>query len=394
MRVLLASEWHPLSVGGVQTHVREQAESLVKRGFEVFVISRICGGKINCESHNSLFKTYTVSSIFPFDIILVPPDPFKIREIVEKIRPDVVHAHHAFTFLPLITLRIAESLSIPRILTNHSAAAGYDYNVFWRTSSYILIPYRKYISKANTIISVSRAADKFISHFVNNSVKRVIIPNGINTKRFTPPVREVGDLRVLFVGRLVYRKGVHVLLKSFSRVSLEVPEARLTIVGKGYLEPLLRGLASIMDLKERVEFKGFIDEALKPEIYRESRILVVPSIYGESFGIVVLEGMASGRPVIASNTGGLSEIVEDGVNGLLVEPGNPYELADKIILLLEDRKLWKRLSVNARIEAVLKYSWDVVVEKIIGMYEGLYSNYSTPKIVSSSKRIFKAPALR
>ena len=375
MKVLLATEWHPLSIGGVQSHVRDLALNLSKLGYEVFIVSRANNNFTLNGQNTNVLRYYTVKSLLPLNVIIVPPDISQLRTLITNIKPDIIHAHHAFTYIPLLSLRVGEVYNIPRVLTNHSIMIGYDYELLWKTSSYFLLPYRYYISKAQVIISVSKAADKFISGFVSGNVKRVIIPNAIDTDRFKPPKKDPITPTILFIGRLVYRKGVHVLLRAFSYVVKEEPQAKLVIAGKGYMKPILRTLALKLNIRGNVKFKGYVPEEEKPTLYKRSSIVAIPSIYGESFGIVALEAIASGRPVVASNIGGLREIIDNGSEGFLVNPNSPKELADKIIMLLQDKKLYKRMTLQARVKAERTYSWDKVIHNIIDVYSQIL--YST-----------------
>lgn len=370
MRIVLALEWHPSSIGGVQSHVRDLAFNLSKLGHEVFIISKnsSSNGIRGAIVQNNTFKLYTIESSAPFSTMITLSTLDQLKMLIRKIDPDIVHAHHAFTPIPLLSLHFAETYNIPRILTNHSITIGYEYERLWKVSSYILLPYRYYISKAQTIISVSRAADKFISKFVGKDVRRVVIPNGVDTERFKPPKKEPTTPTILFIGRLVYRKGVHVLLKAFSLVVREEPDAKLVIAGKGYMMSILKTLAAKYGIRDKVVFKGYVVEESKIELYRRSSIVVVPSIFGESFGIVAIEAMASGRPVIASSVGGLQEIVSDGKDGFLVRPNSFKELAEKITILLQDKDLHKRMAVHARAKAENMYSWKRITGLILGEY--------------------------
>ena len=140
------------------------------------------------------------------------------------------------------------------------------------------------------------------------------------------------------------------------------------IVGDGYMRVPLQFLVKQLRLRRNVSFLGCISEDMLVEKYRSSNLVVVPSISSESIGIVVLEAMASGKPVIASSVGGLKEIVSDGSTGLLVEPSDPIDLADKIILLLSDRSLREQLSRNARKLVVDNYSCNVICDRILDVY--------------------------
>ncbi len=369
-RVALVMDWHPESIGGVQAHVRDLAYRLKKRGLEVVIVSRRVGaGEIKAyedEGH------YLVKPLIPLDSIVVPPDPSSLEEALRRFSPDVVHSHHIFALTSLMALKAASKLGIARLITNHTIQIGYEREELWRLLS-LLLPTRYYLRYAQLVVSVSRAADKLVKAIIDDAVPRRVIPNAVDTERFRPPEREPDEPVVLFVGRLVHRKGPHVLVRAFKLVVEEVPEAKLVIVGKGHMEPLLRALISKLDLSGNVKLVGAVNEEEKPLYYRSSWVVAVPSLYNESFGIVALEGMASGRPVVATRHGGLAEVVEHGRTGLLVKPGDHRELAEAIVELLQDEKRRVSMGREARRVAVEKYSWDRVLDSILGAYRELTS---------------------
>ncbi|RLF10056.1 MAG: hypothetical protein DRJ69_03625 [Thermoprotei archaeon] len=137
------------------------------------------------------------------------------------------------------------------------------------------------------------------------------------------------------------------------------------------MEPFLKALASRLGLNDRVVFKGVVPDEVKAKLYREAWVVAVPTLYAEGFGIVAAEAMASGVPVVATRVGGLKEVVEDGCTGLLVKPYSARELAEALIALLQDSSLRGRLSRNARLRAVERYSWSRVADRVLKTYEAL-----------------------
>lgn len=365
LSVCLVMEWHPSSVGGVQAHVRDLALWLSRRGFSVNVVSRKVGlADLRIQESEGY---YIVDSLIPFDYILVPPDPGSIEDAIVKLKPDVVHSHHIFTLTPLFALKVASKLGVARVATNHTLFLAHDFRAFWSIASLIL-PTRYYLEHAQAVISVSRVADEFVESIMGSDFKarRFIIPNAVDTSKYTPPVREPEDNIVLFVGRLVYRKGLHVLVRAVQRVRSK--DFKLYIVGGGYMELPIRMLAKAYGVEDRVELLGVVPERDKVELYRKAKIVVVPSIFNESFGIVALEAMATGRPVIASRVGGLEDVVVNGETGILVEPGSEEKLAEAIETLLEDEAYRRKLGAKARRLVEERYSWDTIVDRIIDVY--------------------------
>ncbi|RLF42750.1 MAG: glycosyltransferase family 1 protein, partial [Thermoplasmata archaeon] len=198
------------------------------------------------------------------------------------------------------------------------------------------------------IIAVSESARMFISYFTDVPV--IVIPNGVDTykfrnidKRMARKQMSFGDEPFfLYVGRLVSKKGLFTLLLAFKSVLKEVPEAKLRFAGKGKLKTVLSSFAKALGIDENVEFLGYVQDNLLNPLFSSADIFVLPSAFGESFGIVILEAMASGTPVIGTKVGGIEEILSNG-NGILVPPSDPSALADAMLSLLNDSDLQKKL---------------------------------------------------
>ena len=202
-------------------------------------------------------------------------------------------------------------------------------------------------------------------------VRRIeVVPNGVDVNSFTPSfVRSDSPPQILFVGRLVPQKGVAVLLQAFRAVLVRCPDAKLIIAGNGEMELFLKRVASYLGVRHRVSFVGWQTGTSLVDVYRKATCVVIPSFY-EPFGIVALEAMACGCPVVASDTGGLKEIVTDGVNGYLVAIGEYLPLAQRIASLLLDRDRRKAMAIAARARAA-QYSWSRSAGQTLDLYETL-----------------------
>lgn len=371
MRIGLVIDWHPMSIGGVQSHVKYLSMWLEKKGFETVIISRRIGLRGDSDELDSF--NVIVNSVVPLESLVIPPDPASLREAIVKGGFDVIHSHHIFTLLPLMALKIASELDITRVATNHTLFFLYDSKV-WSAISYF-IPTRYYLRYAQAIISVSGEAKKFVDSIMGgeHTYRHYVIPNGVDTEKYTPPRREPSSNRVIFVGRLVHRKGVHVLVNSIPLILREIPDLEVVIVGDGYMRMFVELQARVLGIVDKVKLLGRLPESEKIEALRSSKIAVVPSIYNECFGITAIEAMATGRPVIASRVGGLKEVVEDGVTGILVSPGSERELAEAVITLLQDENTRRRMGEKAREVVEKKFSWDIVVDEIIRVYREVAS---------------------
>ncbi len=363
MKIALCSDYFYPKIGGITTHIEGLAKALEERGHEVVIITK--KAKFNDKRHG--LNVIRVNSFFNTSGVLDIPQTSELEKKIKEFKPDIIHGHHAFSPISLFSIAIGKKLGIKTVLTNHSIQFLYDFDYLWKPTSYVLFPYRKYINDADRIIAVSRAAAKFISHFTSKKVK--IIENGINVDEFSPKFKTFDGKSVLFVGRFVHRKGIHILLEAFQKVKEEVEDAHLTLVGDGYFSSIVNLLVKAFNLDKSVSIVGQAKKEKVIKLYQNSHVFVLPSIYGESFGIVLLEAMASKTPVIASDDGGIKEIIKNGKTGFIVEKGDVEKLSEKITKLLLDQKLSKKIS-TAAFREVKKYDWKKIVKKIEAVYKG------------------------
>jgi glycosyltransferase involved in cell wall biosynthesis len=179
---------------------------------------------------------------------------------------------------------------------------------------------------------------------------------------------------VLYVGRLVYEKGIHILINAIPKV-LAKTDAKFVIVGSGYMQEQLSNIVKSMGLEHKVLFTGFVDEESLLKLQKVADVSVVPSLF-EPFGIVALEAMAAKSPVVVSDTGGLGEIVQHDVTGVKVYPNNTDSLAWGIIKILTDDGFARHIRENAYKVILEKYDWDKIAQQTRGMYEAVLGEYS------------------
>jgi glycosyltransferase involved in cell wall biosynthesis len=216
------------------------------------------------------------------------------------------------------------------------------------------------------------------------SDKLVMVPNGVNTQCYQEPITDTKEFRskfalpqekiVLYVGRLVYEKGIHILINAVPKILSKV-DAKFIIVGSGYMKEQLLNIVRSMGLEHKVMFEGFMDEQTLVKLQRVADVSVVPSLF-EPFGIVALEAMASRCPVVVSDTGGLSEIVDHEVSGIKVYPNNPESLAWGITKVLLDSEFANYIRENAYKKVQEKYDWEKIAEQTKHIYEGVLGEYS------------------
>lgn len=304
-------------------------------------------------------------------ITLSPAIYRRVKKILERERFDVIHIHEPMVpALPLVVLHHLEST--PQSLTVGTFHA-------YRESDNLGFEYakplfRRFMEKLDGRISVSKATYDYISRYFPGDYR--IIPNGVDVECFGDVVEPVerfcdGKPNILFVGRLEKRKGFKYLLQAFSLVKRVLPKARLLVVGaydeKDKMSFLLYARRHRI---EDVEFIGYVSEEELPRYYRTCDVFCAPSTGFESFGMVLLEAMAAGKPIVASDIAGYRTVLQDKKEGLLVEPEDEQALAMAILRLLENPPLRRMMGERGRAKASA-YSWESVAQRVLDYYEEL-----------------------
>jgi phosphatidylinositol alpha-mannosyltransferase len=254
--------------------------------------------------------------------------------------------------------------------TFHAADGKPGYNLGWPIGRMIL---RRRRRKLHGHIAVSKPAMRYASKYVPGEY--AIIPNGTDVRHFNPnvqPIEELCDdkLNIVFVSRLERRKGVDYLLPAFLEVKRRIPDTRLIIVGRG--TRLRKGYENWIRQQGLTDviFTGGVSYADLPRYYRTGDVFCVPATGRESQGAVLLEAMATGRPIVATNIDGYATVVTHGEQGLLVPPRDSHALAEALITLLNDEPLRRRMGEKGLMRAQ-EFSWDVVARRVADYYKQL-----------------------
>lgn len=358
MKIVLVTPYSWTTPGGVNSHVSGLAEALIARGHEARVLAP-ADGKVP-PGVVSLGRTVPI----PYNgsvarLAFGPRVVGRIRVALHRTRPDVVHVHEPFAPSASL-LAVLFRARRPVVATFHADAPG---SRVYRAARPLLRPlYRRLAAR----IAVSAAARDTVSK-VFGPGDVLVIPNGISTRRFASvPPPDPASRTVVFLGRLEQRKGAHVLLAAVPRLRERVPSVRVVIAGDG---PARRALEESVpaDARDAVEFRGRVEPERLADLFAEASVVCVPSLGGESFGIVLLEAMAAGRPVVASAIPGYAAVVRDGTDGTLVPPGDPEALASSLELLLRDPAAAKVRGEAARVRAA-EYDWSRLVERVEDVY--------------------------
>ncbi len=283
-----------------------------------------------------------------------------MKEGLESFAPDVVHLHEplqAGVSLYMLTL----ARRPPTVGTFHAAADRMPFYDWFRRPLYRLL------ERVDVLAAVSPAARELVrTHFGDEVASRVrILPNGLDVARFavaSRPLAERGPT-VLFVGRLEKRKGCEVLLRAWPAILKTEPRAVLRVIGDG---PLREDLESVASGLSGVAFEGRVDDDTLVRAYGSARVVCVPSLGSESFGIVVLEAMAAGACVVASDLAGYRWVGAGMVR--LVPPGDPGALAGAVSELLRSDQEAERLSKGGRKRAA-DFDWERLLPDVVTAYE-------------------------
>ncbi len=362
MKIGLVSPYvYPLP-GGVTQHVRYLYENLRLRGHDVRIITSSHGLQRSSEGDViRLGKGFSMPANGSMGTITVSPRFLsQVHAVLERERFDLLHFHEPFVpFLSPVVLRLSNSVNIGTFHAYGGWSPAYEFG------SRVL---RGDAARLHGRIAVSAAARHFIDRYFPGDYK--VIPNGVDADRYgraVPVARwRDGTPNILFVGRFEPRKGVLDLLKAFRQIRKDGVEARLLLVGGGPQEREARRYVATRRLNG-VEFLGRVSDDEKLQLFRTADVYTSPATGRESFGIVLLEAMAAGAPIVASDIHGYKGVVRRGREALLVPPHEPKELAAAIERLLGDRELAAQMSANGLIRAE-EFSWPRVTAKVDDYY--------------------------
>jgi len=287
----------------------------------------------------------------------------KIKAILEEERFDVLHFHEPlFPSLPLMVLPFSHSLNIATFHAYYRHSAGYTV-----CKPMLMGFYRKFHGK----IAVSRPAHRFVSRYFPGDYR--IIPHGVDLERFSPKVAPIekyndGKLNILFVSRLEKRKGAKYLLQAYRRAKKDCPPSRLILVGPGdKAQREYERWVRAVNLQD-VVFTGHVPYADLPRYYHTADIFSIPAVGQESFGIVLLEAMAAGKPIVATNIEGYASVVDSGTEGILVKPKDEDALASALVSLANDKGLREQMGAKGRAKAEAM-SWPVIAQRTLDFYQ-------------------------
>ena len=373
---MLSWEYPPRVVGGIARVVHDLSHRLIKDGHEVTVVTYRDGNVPYFEDDNGV-------QVYRVDNFMIQPNNFidwvmqlnfnmiaKTGEIIAKEGNfDVIHAHDWLVAYAAKTLKT--SYNTPIVSTIHATEAG--------RNSGIREQQQKYINDTEWMLTYESSEVIVNSNYMKNELQRLfglpfekinVVPNGVSPSNFTVSERDYDFRRkyamdnekiILFMGRLVYEKGIQHLISAMPKILNNYHDAKLIVAGKGGMLGELQNEVNSLGLGNKVYFTGQLSPKQVQKMYKCADIAVFPSTY-EPFGIVAIEAMLSGVPTVVTDIGGLNEIVDHGVTGMKSYAGNANSLADSILALLFDHKLCDTIVKNAKQEVKTKYNWTKIAQ--------------------------------
>jgi phosphatidylinositol alpha-mannosyltransferase len=348
--------------GGVTQHVGYLYENLRKRGHDVRIVTSSHG--LQRASEGDIIRIGKGFSM-PVNgsvgtITLSPRFLSQVRDMLEREQFDLLHFHEPFVpFLSRIVLRLSTSVNVATFHAYGGFSPSYEFG------SKVM---GGYAARLHGRIAVSGAAKHFIDRYFPGEYK--VIPNGVDVDRFrraVPLARwQDGTRNLLFVGRFEPRKGLLELLKAYRILRKTGCECRLLVVGTGPLAREAQRYVATRRLKS-VEFLGRVSDEEKAQLFRTADVYISPATGGESFGIVLLEAMAAGTAIVASDIHGYKGVVRRDREGLLVPPREPKRIAGAIARLLRDDELRRSIGEAGR-ERAMEFSWERVTAKVDDYY--------------------------
>ena len=370
-RIAQVAPWFYPHLGGVESHVMGLSRELAARGHEVTVVTT---RHTSSAPEHETMDGFDVVRVKPRMIVLRTPIAPRMRPLLRSLGTDLIHAHLPPPLSAHYAADAAEAGRRPLVLTYHC-----DVEIPSPLGSVLETLYRRSLGAT----TLERAAKVIVTTRTYAATSRavwrhdpVIIPNAVDVHRFNPQVdgsamRERLKIppeqpAALLVGRIVPHKGV----EHFIEAARHLPDVQLLVAGEGSSWESMERLAQSLHVKDRVRFLGRVSQESLPKIYAACDLFVLPSVSRlEAFGIVALEAMATGKPVVVTDIPGVREVIEDGREGLLADPVNPEDLAEKMRRLVEDPGLRREMGRLAREKVLANFTTEKVADQVLKVYE-------------------------
>lgn len=364
MKIALVSPYDYARHGGVNQHIEHLKREYTARGHTVVVIAPLSEpvpepDVLGFHAFGGVFPVSANGSVARVSLSL---NRWRIKRLMQQAEFDVMHLHEPLVS-PMTLLALNYSTSV-NVGTFHAYAES---NLAYFYARPVL---QRFFRRLDAVVAVSRPARDFASQYFEADWQ--IIPNGVDTEAFrraAAPIPELMDGRpnMLFLGRFdESRKGYKYALRALRWVKQMFPDVRLVVVGRGN-PGRYAGVVRKYSLENNVHYAGVVSDEDRARYMASCRFLVAPSTHGESQGIVLLEAMAAGLPVIAGRIPGYATVLRHDVEGFLTAPASEHSLAVAMVRLLSDPALVERMGVAGRAKAE-EYSWAKIAERLLALY--------------------------
>jgi 1,4-alpha-glucan branching enzyme len=372
--LMLCWEFPPRHVGGLGIHVRDLSVELARLGWNVQVLTVAHDQTSAFQNYRGVGVHYipTCQSFGPDQDFLAWVLQLNLaladygREFLCYLvkNPVILHAHDWMVAYVAQELQAAQRM--PLVTTIHATEAGRNQGLHTSMQHAIHQIETELVQRSDRLICCSRYMQNEMQHLYNLTPQSLaVIANGV--KPIALSKRSIANQTILYVGRLVIEKGVQHLLAALPDLLGWFPQLKLVIAGDGPYQSELRQLAKVLQIEDRVRFVGFVSEIERNRLLAKSRVAVFPSLY-EPFGIVALEAMAAGVPVIVSRTGGLAETVAHEAVGLSFKPGDVVELQNCLLRILKNPDWATAISRRAQEKVEREYTWQAVAQQTSQVY--------------------------
>jgi len=395
MRIMMLSwEYPPRIVGGIARVVHDLSQVFSKQGHEVHVITYKEGDTKEFEKDGTVYvhrvNNYQINAnnlvdwVMQLNFCMIE----KAADVIKEFgKFDIIHAHD---WLVAYSARaIKNSYKIPLVCTIHATESGRNKGIHDRTQGYINDVEWMLTYESSHVICNSNYMRYEINNLFGKSLENIhVVPNGIDIHKFDNQEIDWNFRRnyardnekiIFFAGRIVYEKGIQVLLEAAPKIFNYYNDCKIVIAGRGPCMEDLRMQAERLGISNKVYFTGYLNDKQITKMYKAINVATFPSLY-EPFGIVALEGMLAGAATVVSDTGGLNEIISHGIDGMKSYTGNANSLADSILEVLYNQDLCDQIAINAKEKVCREFNWDIIGKKTMDVYKQTIKEAKVAKV--------------